>query len=317
MSDEETFVGLDVGRMIRGALVTSEGRVLSEHRIVSEITDRRVFIDQLASVINQLSQGSGANAAGVGWAGMVNYSQQRVAANTNLLDVSPFDLRAELERSTGLPIVLDNDANVAAYAEWQCGAARGASNVLFITMGTGIGAGIILGSQLQRGACGFAGEFGHIRVEPDGLECACGSTGCLETLASGPNIVRRVREKLFSDPGFSVSQLASDMEGTLTAQRVFQAAMENDDLAVSVLDETGQILGSAVASVINLLNVEVVVIGGGLMAAGNFILQPLQEQVRRSAVGVAYECCRIVAAQLGQSAGMIGAALMARDGRQT
>src|SRR5262249_26465925 len=115
MSDEETFVGLDVGRMIRGALVTSEGRVLSEHRIVSEITDRRVFIDQLASVINQLSQGSGANAAGVGWAGMVNYSQQRVAANTNLLDVSPFDLRAELERSTGLPIVLDNDANVAAY----------------------------------------------------------------------------------------------------------------------------------------------------------------------------------------------------------
>src|SRR5262249_39027478 len=223
MSDDELFVGLDVGRMIRGALVASDGTVLSQDRIVAEVTEPRVFIDQLATVINQFTRGTRPKAAGVGWAGLVNYSQQRIAANTNLLDVSPFDLRLELEKSTGLPIVLDNDANAAAYAEWQCGAARGTSNVLFVTIGTGIGAGIILGSQLQRGACGFAGEFGHIRVEPDGLECACGSTGCLETLASGPNIVRRVREQLFSDPSFSVSQLASDMEGTLTAQRVFEA----------------------------------------------------------------------------------------------
>jgi len=313
MSDDELFVGLDVGRMIRGALVASDGTILSQDRIVAEVTEPRVFIDQLAAAINQFTRGTRPKAAGVGWAGLVNYSQQRIAANTNLLDVSPFDLRFELEKSTGLPIVLDNDANAAAYAEWQCGAARGTSNILFVTIGTGIGAGIILGSQLQRGACGFAGEFGHIRVEPDGLECACGSTGCLETLASGPNIVRRVREQLFSDPSFSVSQLASDMEGTLTAQRVFEAALDHDELAVKVLNETGQILGSAFASVVNLLNVEVVVLGGGLMAAGDLILVPLREQVRRSAVGVAYDCCRIVAAQLGRDAGMIGAALLARD----
>jgi glucokinase len=229
------------------------------------------------------------------------------------VDVSSYDLHSELERATGFPIVIDNDANVAAYGEWRSGAARGSNHVFFITMGTGIGAGLILGGQLQRGARGFAGEFGHFKVESDGLECGCGGTGCLETLASGPNIVRRVREQLFSDPSFSVSKLARDMEGTLTAERVVRAAMENDDLALSVLEETAHILGTAIASIVNLLNVEVVVLGGGVMAAGDLILEPIREAVQKATVQPAFQCCRIVPAELGQDAGIIGAALLARD----
>jgi glucokinase len=315
-SSDQLYIGLDVGRTIRGALVRADGSILRQHRVVSEVSSPRIFVEQLIAVIMELRSGQGdgrARAAGIGWAGLVDQRAQRIEANPNLVDVSSYDLHAELERATGFPIVIDNDANVAAYGEWRSGAARGSNHVFFITMGTGIGAGLILGGQLQRGARGFAGEFGHFKVDRDGLECGCGGTGCLETMASGPNIVRRVREQLFSDPSFSVSKLARDMEGTLTAERVVRAAMENDDLALSVLEETARILGTAVASIVNLLNVEVVVLGGGVMAAGDLILEPIREAVQKATVQPAFQCCRIVPAELGQDAGIIGAALLARD----
>jgi len=313
MPDTEINIGLDVGRTIRGALVRSDGTVLLQHRVESEVADPRIFVGQLIDVIKLLLAHHPARAAGIGWAGLVNQYAQRIEANPNLIDVSPFDVRGELDRATGMQIVLDNDANVAAYGEWKCGAARGSSNAFFVTIGTGIGAGLILGGQLQRGARGFAGEFGHFKVEMEGLECACGSSGCLETLASGPNIVRRVREKVFIDPAFSVSQLASDMEGTLTAQRVFEAAAAGDQLASIVLNETGGILGSAIASVINLLNVDVVVLGGGVMAEDNLLLDPIRNRVKTDAIAVSFEGCRIVGAELGPDAGIIGAALLAGD----
>ncbi|MFL6276428.1 MAG: ROK family protein [Blastocatellia bacterium] len=311
------YLGLDVGRTIRGAIIGADGAIIEQARIVSEVSNPRVFIDQLIEVINQLRAAEGATsqvaAAGIGWAGLINRSTQRVEANPNLVDVSSFDIHRELEAATGLPIIIDNDANMAAYGEWRRGAARGCRDVFFITMGTGIGAGLILDGQIQRGSRGFAGEFGHFKVVLDGMECGCGSTGCLETLASGPNIVRRVREQLFSDPTYSLSSLARDMEGTLTGERVVRAAMEQDALALSVLRETGRILGAAIASVINLLNVEAVVLGGGVMAAGELILAPIREEVQRSVVQPCTMGLRIVAAELVQDAGIIGAALLARD----
>lgn len=316
-NSEKLYVGLDVGRTIRGALVSGNGRIIQQKRVVSEVTNPRVFIDQLIETITQLrAEGETSNpvlAAGIGWAGMVNHRTQRIEANPNLVDVSSFDLHAELERATGLPVVVDNDANVAAYGEWRAGAATGSTDVFYITMGTGIGAGLILGGELQRGSLGFAGEFGHFKIDMEGLECACGSTGCLETVASGPNIVRRVREQLFSDPSFSLSKLARDMEGKLTNERVVRAAIEEDELALTVLKETGRVLGMAVASIMNLLNVEVVVIGGGVMAAGELILKPLRDEAEKGTVAPSFDCCRIVPASLGQDAGIIGAALLARD----
>ncbi len=312
-SSNKLYIGLDVGRTIRGALVREDGSIIEQQRVVSEVRDPRVFIDQLIEIINRLRSSGDAAAVGIGWAGLVNQSAQRIEANPNLVDVSSFDLHGELKRATSLPIVIDNDANVAAYGEWRSGAARGFEDVFFVTMGTGIGSGLILGGKLQRGSRGFAGEFGHFKIDLDGLECACGSTGCLETLASGPNIVRRVREQLFSDPSFSISSLARDMEGTLTGERVVRAAMEKDELALSVLKETGRILGAAIASVVNLLNVEVVVLGGGVMAAGDLILEPIREGTHQGTVRPCFECCRVVVAELGQDAGIIGAALLARD----
>jgi glucokinase len=311
------YLGLDVGRTIRGAVLAEDGNILLQRRVVAEVRNPRVFIDQLIKIANDLKSSGEANGrvigAGIGWAGLVNQRAQRIEVTPNLVDLYQFDLLSELRQGTGLRVIFDNDANAAAYGEWRRGAARGVDDVFYITMGTGIGSGLILGGQLQRGSRGFAGEFGHYKLDLQGLECACGGTGCLETLASGPNIVRRVRERLFSDPAFSISRLASDMEGTLTAERVVQAAVEEDELARSVLTETGRFLGLAVASIINLLNVEVVVIGGGVMAAGELILGPIRDEVRNSTIAPAFACCRIVAAELGQDAGIIGAALLARD----
>ncbi len=310
---DNLYIGLDVGRTIRGALVEAGGRILNQVQIVSEVADARVFIDQLAGVTKELGSSGRVAAVGVGWAGMVNQRARRIEVTPNLLDISGYDLYKELQLATGAPVVIDNDANAAAYGEWRAGAAKGFQDVFYVTMGTGIGSGLILGGQLQRGSRGFAGEFGHFKIERDGLECACGSTGCLETIASGPNIVRRVREQLFSDPSYSVSRLARDMEGKLTGERVVRAAIEQDDLARSVLKETGTVIGAAIASIINLLNVEVVVLGGGVMAAGELILDPIKEEAKRGAVAPAFNCCKIVAARLGQDAGIIGAALLARD----
>ncbi|PYT04522.1 MAG: hypothetical protein DMF60_15080, partial [Acidobacteria bacterium] len=290
-SSEQLYIGLDVGRTIRGALVRLDGSILRQHRVVSEVSDARIFVSQLIDVIKALhsdEQAGDAAAVGIGWAGMVNHRAQRIEANPNLVDVSSYDLHSELERATGLPVVIDNDANVAAYGEWRSGAARGSNDVFYVTMGTGIGAALILGGQLQRGSRGFAGEFGHFKVDRDGLECG--------------------REQLFSDPSFSVSQLARDMESTLTAERVVRAATENDDLAASVLKETGRMLGTAIASIINLLNVEVVVLGGGLMASGDLILESIREAAQQATVLQAFQCVRIVPAELGQDAGIIGAA---------
>jgi glucokinase len=316
MPEEKHYLGLDVGRTIRGALVREDGHIVEQRRVVAEVRNPRVFIDQLIDVVNGL-RGSGREAqviaAGVGWAGLVNQEAQRIEVMPNLVDASSFDLHEELQAALGLPVIFDNDANAGAYGEYRCGAARGFEDVFYVTMGTGIGAGLILDGRMQRGSRGFAGEFGHFKVEMEGLECACGSTGCLETLASGPNIVRRVREQLFSDPAFSISKLASDMEKTLVCERVVEAAMEEDELARSVLRETGAYLGMAIASVINLLNVEVVVLGGGVMAAGELILGPIREETQKRTMPPSYDCCRIVAAELEQDAGIIGAALLARD----
>jgi len=319
-NSEKLYLGLDVGRTIRGAPVNGEGRILRQHRIVTEITDPRIFIDQLIEVTRSLRSaqeaGDRVEAVGIGLAGLINQRSNRIEVMPNLVDASSFDLHKELQSSVGLPVFFDNDANVGAYGEWRCGAARGFNDVFYVAMGTGIGSGVILGGKLQRGCRGFAGEFGHFKIDINGLECACGSFGCLETLASGPNIVRRVREQLFSDPTYSISKLASDMEGVLVCERVEQAAMEGDELARSVLRETGRVLGVAIASIVNLLNVEIVVLGGGVMSAGELILDPIREETERRTIAPAFRCCQIVTSQLGQDAGIVGAALLARDALQ-
>src|SRR5262249_33580999 len=191
--------------------------------------------------------------------------------------------------------------------------AMGRKEVFYVSLGAGIGAGLIVSGQIYRGASGFAGEFGHMTIDPEGVECTCGNIGCLETIASGPNIVRRTRERLYRDRTSSLSRLAVPRDREFTAEDIARAARESDEMAQVMLERTGMFLGIAVAAVINLLNVEMIVMGGGVMEAGDLILKRTMKETRRRAFPPSFNSCEIVIAKLGPSAGMIGAALLARD----
>lgn len=317
-TSESVFIGIDLGGTnVKAALVSPTGEIINETRVGTEIQNPEALFTQVIETALKLrddkSAGGKVAGIGIGIPGLVNRKTNRIEVMPNLPALSEIDVTAELSNKTGLPVILDNDANTAAYGELQVGAARGRKEVFFITLGTGIGAGLVINGQIYRGAAGFAGEFGHMTIDPEGIECACGNIGCLETIASGPNIVRRTRERLYRDRTSSLSRLAIPRDREFTAEDIAHAAREGDEMAQVMMERTGMFLGIAIAAVINLLNVEMVVMGGGVMDAGDLILKPTIKETRRRAFPPSFNSCELVIAKLGAAAGMIGAALMARD----
>lgn len=317
-SEESVYIGIDLGgAALKGALVTASGTVLHETNVTAEREKSQQLFDQMLEMAGYLAghkeAGGRAAAIGIGLPGLVNSKTNRVEILPSLSDLASIDIIAEMSARIGLPVVLDNDANAAAYAELQVGAARGRNHVFYVSLGAGIGAGIIINGTIYRGATGFAGEFGHITIDPEGIECACGNIGCLETICSGPNIVRRTRERLYRDRTSSLSRLAIPRNRELTAEDIARAAREGDEMAQVMMERTGMFLGIALAAVINLLNVEMIVMGGGVMEAGDLILKPTVKEARRRAFPHSFNSCEIVIARLGTSAGLMGAALLARD----
>nr|MBA3766543.1 ROK family protein [Acidobacteriota bacterium] len=224
------------------------------------------------------------------------------------------DFHPELTAATGLRIELWNDANAAAYGEYKVGAGRGSRDMFYVTIGTGIGGAIILDGKLWFGASGFAGEFGHITIDAEGDECVCGNTGCLETVASAPNIVRRANERLYRDNTSSLSKLALNRD--FTAADIAREAINGDDFALLMIERTGKYIGAAVASVINLLNIERIILGGGVMEAGELILNAIIREAGRRSFQPCFEATQIATAALGTDAVTIGAAMLARDAAQ-
>jgi glucokinase len=216
-------------------------------------------------------------------------------------------LKAELEQVLHLPAFVDNDANVAALGEWIFGAGKGTRHLIYITVGTGVGGAIILNGSLWRGANFAAGELGHVPVNPDGPRCGCGGYGCVELFVSGPAIAQRARE--FTARGVQ-SQIAPKAPEEITAEQVAVAAQQGDPLARFILAEAGRYLGVALAGILNLLNPELVLIGGGVAAAGECLLEPLRWEVRRRALPTA-TTTPILPAALGSNAGLLGAAALA------
>ena len=317
MSAADLYVGVDVGRSTRIALVDADGRIVAQRRHTTVLASARDLIDTLASriaaFIEEALPYGRISGLGVGLPGLVERPSNRVVMLPNLVDVSSIDVFGELRAATSLPLVFDNDANAATYGEWRCGAARGVDDFIYITLGTGIGAGIVEGGRLQRGAHGFAGEFGHLKISADGLECSCGSYGCLETVASGPNIVRRTRERLFTDPSYALSPFGEKLRKRIACEDVVEGAVEGDLLARMILAETGVFLGMAIANVVNLLNVELVILGGPVMRDNAVLLEATLEQASHRAFTPSFTSCRVVAGELGDDAGVIGSAMMARD----
>src|SRR5215207_5734944 len=309
-SPQTNFIGINVSStQARAALIDDEGRILEGK--VGAITPKGM-VAQLAAMVEELrSRQAAVSAIGVALPGLVNRQTDRVVAPRDLPSSMVEDLHGELMRATGLRVELENDANAAAYGEYKVGAGRGARNLFYMTIGNGIGGAIILDGKLWTGASGLAGEVGHITIDADGLECVCGNTGCLETVASAPSIVRRARERLHRDSTSSLSRLG--LQKNFTADDVAHAANEGDDFALMMIERTGKYIGTGVATVINLLNIERIVLGGGVMDAGALILNPIIQEVKRRAFLRCFEATEIVAAKLGPDAAPIGAALLARD----
>jgi glucokinase len=307
---ESNYIGLNFyGHQVRGALVNSAGSIIQ--RIEAAFSPESM-VEQVAVVARDLGSASN-NVAAIGIAipGLVNRQTDRVVVSRDLPSTMRDDLHSELGRATGLRVEIENDANAAAYGEYKVGAGRGSRDIFYMMIGDGIGGAIILDGKLWTGSSGFAGEVGHITIDTEGLECVCGNTGCLETVASAPSIVRRARERLNRDGTSSLSRLALNKE--FTASDVARQANEGDDFALMMIERTGKYIGTGVASVINLLNIERIVLGGGVMEAGDLILNPIIQEAKRRAFQPCFEATQIVAGNLGLDAGTIGAAMLARD----
>lgn len=306
----KNFIGINIsGSTIRAALVDEDGRLIE--RRDATISSENI-VPQLASITGDLKPALGiVTALGVAIPGLVNRQTDRVVDSRDLPSTMFEDLHGGLTRATGLRVEVENDANAAAYGEFKVGAGRGSRNLFYMMIGNGIGGAIILDGKLWTGASGFAGEVGHITIDAEGLECVCGNTGCLETVASAPSIVRRARERLNRDNTSSLSRLA--LNKNFNAGDVAHEAREGDDFAAMMIERTGKYIGTGVASVINLLNIERIVLGGGVMDAGPLILNPIIQEVKRRAFQPCFEATSIVISELGLDAPSIGVALLARD----
>ncbi|MGB9005721.1 MAG: ROK family protein [Candidatus Aminicenantales bacterium] len=240
----------------------------------------------------------GLAAAGFGFPGIYSLKDQRILQSPNYSELNNVDLQAALSKVIDAPFMVDNDANMAAYGEWRCGAGRGTRSMVLLTIGTGIGSGLILGGGLWHGRCGFAGELGHITVNPDGDLCTCGNQGCLETEAAAPKIVRNYKD-------------LSKTKKSVKAEEVFDKASRGEVAAVKAFTIAGTYLGIGLGITINLLNPEKIVLGGGVMMTGDFLLQAAVEEAKRRSYKASFACCSIEKAKLGNDAGLIGAALQA------
>ena len=299
---------LAAGVVDAGGIILARGEVPT---VAVEGPDR--VLDRIVRLAKDVLGASGIPAdliqrIGIGCAGPVDRQAGLILNPPNLPGWVRVPLVERIEKGLGRPAVLENDANAAALGEFRYGAGKGAGSLVYLTVSTGIGSGIILGGQLWRGVKDGAGEVGHMTLLPDGPLCGCGNRGCLEALASGPSIARRAREALVAG---GPSRLRET--GDFSAADVVRLAQEGDALAAEVWNETVKYLGLGVAAVVTILAPERVVIGGGVAKAGEFLFVPLRREVRCHVKLVAVESVPILPAALGPDVGILGAAAVALE----
>ena len=306
---EKNFAGIEVAlTTMRGVAISASGKILNRHEAIYKPDN---LINAVTELTRELREAGEIDSVGLAIPGLVNRETDRVLFSTGLPFTAQEHIHAELMQATGLRFELENDANSAAYGEYKAGAGRDARDIFYIGIGDAIGGAIILDGKLWTGVSGCAGEIGHITINTEGAECVCGNTGCLETVASGPNIVRRAQERLNRDSTSSLSKLG--LRDDFTAEDIAREAKNGDDFAAMMLERTGRSIGIAVASMINLLSIERVIVGGAIMEAGEFLLDPIIEEAKKRSFLPCFDATRIVGAELGTDGVAIGAALLARD----
>lgn len=310
---QRAAVGVDVGgTKVNALLVAGDGAVLARETRPTPADDPEATLAALADAARAVRSET-AVAIGIGAAGLVerDTGRLRFAPNIAWRDV---DLAVLARDATGLPVRVDNDCTTAAYAEWRIGAARGVADALYVGVGTGIGGGLILDGRLYRGANGFAGEIGHFVVDPTGPECGCGNRGCWETVASGHAITRDGRRAVARHAHSLIAELAGGDPEAVTGAMVTRAAEEGDPAARGILAEAGMRLGEGIAGLVNVLDVAIVVVGGGAAVAGEHLLGPARHAFAATIEGrTRHPEVPIVLAALGPDGAAIGAGLLALD----
>ena len=304
------YVGIDVGgESIKSGLVDPDGLILDSDSHVTVTAGHALLVDQLVSIVKTYQRHADVRAIGLGIPGLRSSDTGQIQTSPNIPALDQVNLESLLEARIKIPVTGRNDADMHAWGEFRKGAARGTRHMMCLTLGTGVGSGLILDGTLFGGARGYAGEVGHMVVDPGGAQCGCGGRGCLETVASATGLVRLAREAMREDP----KSLLHEAGGELTGKKVCEAAVEGDPSAWRVFDKAGRGLGIACGNLMNILNLEMIVIGGGVVDAGDLLLEPAIAEARAHSYPQTFEACHIVPAQLGTGSGIIGAALLARD----
>ncbi len=309
-------IGIDIGgTKVLGGVVDESGKILATHREPTPKQGGQALTQTIADVAHVLLKDYPATALGVSAAGFVSSDRQTMLATPNISDWNGINLKVELEKLVQLPTVIENDANAAAWGEARHGAGRNHPQMLMITLGTGVGGGAIIDGKLFRGAFGTATEFGHLRVVPNGALCGCGARGCFEQYASGNALVRHTREAISARPDAAHNLLArgdGTIEG-LTGAHITQAAQAGDPIALAGFNTTADWVGAGIASLSVLFDPSIVVIGGGVIDAGEIILGPTRIAMERyMPFHGKHPLPEIVGAVLGNDAGLVGAADLAR-----
>ena len=308
---QDIVIGIDLGGTnIKAGAVSPDGEVLFHTRLTTDASKGpEAVADRMAEAVRGCMKGvpDGASrtaGVGIGSPGSIDLAGGVVLWAPNLPGWTDFPLRSMIEQRTGLPCAVDNDGNVAALAEQWVGAGRGAASLVIFTLGTGIGGGIVLDGRVWHGLGGVAAEMGHMSINPDGPVCGCGHKGCVEAYASATGMVRRMHEAIAAGRETSLAAKGED----LTARDIYEAALAADAAALENMEKTGFYLGMAVSNIIHILNPEVVVLSGGVTAAGDMLLNPIRQTVEERTIETCRRGVKVCFAALGESAGVIGAA---------
>ena len=314
MTQVSATIGLDIGgTKINGGVIDGSGVILAKGRKDTPAHDPAAIAREAANLIRELSLEHKIDAVGVACAGFIDRSGSTVLFAPNLAWRDE-PLKARLESVLDLPVIIENDASAAAWGEFRFGGGAEADDMVLVTVGTGIGGGIVVDGLLMRGAFGVAAELGHMRVVPNGLRCGCGNRGCWEQYASGTALVREARELVVSGTPLAarLSELCAGDPAALSGPDVTRAAAEGDPAAVELLADLGVWIGEGLASVAAILDPQLIVLGGGVSEAGDLLLDPALAAFRRQLTGRGHRPeARFALASLGNDAGMIGVADLA------
>ncbi|OXS56261.1 hypothetical protein B1A99_21085 [Cohnella sp. CIP 111063] len=308
----KVYAGIDLGgTKILALLLDEQGDVVCRSETATQPHEGpEAVIGRMVGLIrDSLTSEQELASIGVATAGTLNAKEGIVAYAANL-GWNDIPLGKRLEEQFGVPVSLENDANAAAYGEWAAGAGKGTQNCVYVTVSTGIGAGIVSSGRLIRGRDNSAGELGHITVDMNGPRCTCGNAGCLELYASGTAIARNAGKLAAEYPEKAAALLGKAGGAALTSRHVAEAAAEGDELSLRVLREAGLALGNGMVTIIHVMNPEVVVIGGGAANIGAALFDPMHEAIAERGISSMAAGVRFVGPTLGKEAGAIGAALL-------